>query len=81
MINTDGNNYQRLYSFGGQANNQDGAKPIDNVIYLNGWLYGMTTEGGAHNLGTIFQVCPTAGVTPRRCLGHRQRLRDNRSSL
>ncbi len=34
MINTDGNNYQRLYSFGGQTNNQDGAKPIDNVILL-----------------------------------------------
>jgi len=25
------------------------SKPIDNVILVNGWLYGMTTEGGAHN--------------------------------
>jgi uncharacterized repeat protein (TIGR03803 family) len=46
VINTDGNNYQRLYSFGGQPG--DGSKPIDNVILVNGWLYGMTTEGGAH---------------------------------
>jgi uncharacterized repeat protein (TIGR03803 family) len=63
VINTDGHRYQRLYSFGGQAN-QDGAKPIDNVIYVNGWLYGMTTEGGAYNLGTIFQVCPNSRCTP-----------------
>jgi uncharacterized repeat protein (TIGR03803 family) len=63
VINTDGHRYQRLYSFGGQANG-DGAKPIDNVIYVNGWLYGMTTEGGAYNQGTIFQVCPTARCSP-----------------
>jgi len=59
VINTSGNNYQRLYSFGGKTSNGDGAKPIDNVILVNGWLYGMTTEGGAHNQGTIFKVSPT----------------------
>jgi uncharacterized repeat protein (TIGR03803 family) len=59
VINTSGNNYQRLYSFGGQTNNDDGSKPIDNVILVNGALYGMTTEGGAHNQGTIFKVSPT----------------------
>ena len=42
----------------GKTNNEDGSKPIDNVILVNGWLYGMTTEGGAHNLGTIFKVSP-----------------------
>ena len=63
VINIDRHSYQRLYSFGGQAN-QDGAKPIDNVIYVNGWLYGMTTEGGAYNLGTIFQVCPNSRCSP-----------------
>jgi uncharacterized repeat protein (TIGR03803 family) len=63
VINTDGHSYQRLYSFGGRAN-QDGAKPIDNVIYVGGWLYGMTTEGGAYNLGTIFQVCPHSRGCP-----------------
>jgi len=59
VMNTSGNNYQRLYSFGGKTNNGDGAKPIDNVILVNGWLYGMTTEGGAHNQGTIFKVSPS----------------------
>jgi uncharacterized repeat protein (TIGR03803 family) len=63
VINTDRHSYQRLYSFGGQAN-QDGAKPIDNVIYVNGWLYGMTTEGGAYNMGTIFHVCPNSRCSP-----------------
>jgi uncharacterized repeat protein (TIGR03803 family) len=62
VINTDGNNYQRLYSFGGRAN--DGSKPIDNVILVNGWLYGMTTEGGAHNQGAIFKVSPTPSRSP-----------------
>jgi uncharacterized repeat protein (TIGR03803 family) len=51
VINADGNNYQRLYSFSGQTNNWDGSKPIDNVILVNGWLYGMTTEGGAYGQG------------------------------
>jgi uncharacterized repeat protein (TIGR03803 family) len=64
VINTDGNNYQRLYSFSGQTNNDDGSKPIDNVILVNGWLYGMTTEGGAHGLGTIFKVNPTPSRSP-----------------
>jgi len=64
LINTDGHNYQRLYSFGGKTNNGDGAKPIDNVILVNGWLYGMTTEGGAHNQGTIFKVSPVPSRSP-----------------
>src|SRR5436309_5297294 len=64
VINTSGNNYQRLYSFGGQGNNGDGAKPIDNVILVNGWLYGMTTEGGTNNQGTIFKVSPIPARSP-----------------
>jgi uncharacterized repeat protein (TIGR03803 family) len=64
VINTSGNNYQRLYSFGGKTSNGDGAKPIDNVILVNGWLYGMTTEGGAHNQGTIFKISPTSRPRP-----------------
>jgi uncharacterized repeat protein (TIGR03803 family) len=64
VINTDGNNYQRLYSFGGKTNNGDGSKPIDNVILVNGWLYGMTTEGGAHNQGAIFKVSPIPSRSP-----------------
>jgi len=64
VINTDGNNYQRLYSFSGQTNNDDGSKPIDNVILVNGWLYGMTTEGGAKGQGTIFKVSPIPSRSP-----------------
>jgi uncharacterized repeat protein (TIGR03803 family) len=63
VINTDGNNYQRLYSFSGQTNG-DGSKPIDNVILVNGWLYGMTTEGGAYGQGAIFKVSPTPSRSP-----------------
>jgi uncharacterized repeat protein (TIGR03803 family) len=62
VINIDGNNYQRLYSFG--AYGRDGSKPIDNVILANGWLYGMTTEGGAKGQGTIFKVSPIPGRSP-----------------
>jgi uncharacterized repeat protein (TIGR03803 family) len=64
VIRTDGHGYQRLYSFGGQAG--DGAKPIDNVVLVNGALYGMTTEGGTHGQGAIFQVSanPRPGPTP-----------------
>jgi uncharacterized repeat protein (TIGR03803 family) len=64
VINTDGNNYQRLYSFSGQTNNDDGSKPIDNVILVNGWLYGMTTEGGAKGQGTVFKVSPIPSRSP-----------------
>jgi uncharacterized repeat protein (TIGR03803 family) len=69
VINTDGSGYHRLYSFAGQKNSDDGSKPIDNVIMVNGWLYGMATEGGANNVGTIFKVNPNparhATPTPR----------------
>ena len=41
-------------SFG--STKHEGIKPIDNVILLNGALYGMTTEGGTYGQGTIFKV-------------------------
>jgi uncharacterized repeat protein (TIGR03803 family) len=41
VIRTDGDGYQRVYSFGEQA--EDGSKPIDSVVFVNGWLYGMTS--------------------------------------
>jgi uncharacterized repeat protein (TIGR03803 family) len=56
VIKTDGHEYQRLYSFAGKSNNGDGSKPIDNVILVNGALYGMTTEGGASGHGAIFKI-------------------------
>jgi uncharacterized repeat protein (TIGR03803 family) len=53
-IGEDGSGYKRLHDFTG--GNSDGVKPIDNVIYVNGYLYGLTTAGGQYNDGTIFQV-------------------------
>jgi uncharacterized repeat protein (TIGR03803 family) len=54
VINTDGSGYTKLHDFG--STQHDGAKPIDNVILLNGALYGMATGGGMCNQGTIFKV-------------------------
>jgi len=56
VINTNGSGYARLHSFG--STKHDGAKPIDNVIMVNGALYGMATEGGDSYQGTIFMVSP-----------------------
>jgi len=56
VINTDGSGYARLHSFG--STKHDGAKPIDNVIMVNGALYGMATGGGDSDQGTIFMVSP-----------------------
>jgi uncharacterized repeat protein (TIGR03803 family) len=62
VIRTDCHAYERLYSFGG--NSADGSKPIDNVILVNGWLYGMTTGGGANGHGAIFKVSPNPRARP-----------------
>jgi uncharacterized repeat protein (TIGR03803 family) len=53
-IGENGKGYARLHDFTGGSG--DGAKPIDNVIYVDGYLYGLTTQGGQYNDGTIFQV-------------------------
>jgi uncharacterized repeat protein (TIGR03803 family) len=53
-IDEDGSKYQRLHDFTG--GNSDGSKPIDNVIMVGSYLYGLTTGGGQFNDGTIFQV-------------------------
>jgi uncharacterized repeat protein (TIGR03803 family) len=62
VIKTDGRGYNRLYSFG--AHSDDGANSIDNVIMYNGWLYGMTTGGGAKDHGAIFKVDKNSGRIP-----------------
>ncbi len=46
--------YKELYSFAGGT---DGAQPFG-LVALNGTLYGMTENGGASNLGTVFSVTP-----------------------
>jgi uncharacterized repeat protein (TIGR03803 family) len=49
-----------LYSFKG--GDTDGAKPVGELISdSSGALYGVTTSGGAANLGTIFKLAPVTG--------------------
>lgn len=51
-VNSDGSNYQVLYSFAGGA---DGATPYASVVMGTGTkLYGTTRNGGASSNGTIF---------------------------
>ena len=59
QINTDSTGYKVLYSFGSVAN--DGAWPAGSLTLSGSTLYGMTSAGGANNLGnggngTIFQI-------------------------
>jgi uncharacterized repeat protein (TIGR03803 family) len=54
VINTDGTGYMRLHDFG--SSKHDGTKPIDNVVLVNGALYGLTTGGGTYDQGTIFKI-------------------------
>jgi uncharacterized repeat protein (TIGR03803 family) len=56
-VNSDGSNYNILYSFG--ANTADGSHPEAALIYVNGVLYGTTGFGGANsNSGTLFSINP-----------------------
>ncbi|HEY2476362.1 MAG TPA: choice-of-anchor tandem repeat GloVer-containing protein [Candidatus Cybelea sp.] len=48
-----GSSYQVLYSFAGSP---DGAFSVAGLIYLDGTLYGTTSEGGTAGLGTIFSL-------------------------
>ena len=46
-------NVRTLHHFSGW----DGAKPSESLVYVNGFLYGTTTEGGStHNGGVIFRM-------------------------
>lgn len=51
-----------LYSFGSNA--KDGAYPYGKLIQGdNGYLYGMTKEGGKHGFGTVFKITPDGSET------------------
>lgn len=49
-----------LYSF--QPNGIDGYWPYSALTYLNGKLYGTTSQGGPYNCGTVFSFDPTTGA-------------------
>ncbi len=58
-LNTDGSGYTNLHFFvGGRV---DGATPLGSLTLANGWLYGMTSVGGASNRGVIFRVSKDGG--------------------
>lgn len=49
-----------LHSFKDDAT--DGGRPHAELINVGGMLYGTTSQGGAFNAGTVFQLDPSTGV-------------------
>jgi len=52
-IDTTGNNYKLLIELNGTST---GKWPVGSLTLMNKKLYGMTNEGGANDLGTIFSI-------------------------
>jgi uncharacterized repeat protein (TIGR03803 family) len=50
-------NVRTLHHFSGW----DGAQPFESLVYVNGFLYGTTTAGGASNVGVIFRMACGGG--------------------
>lgn len=54
-IKPDGTSYTKLYDFNDPTS---GSIPMGALYYDGTFLYGMTSEGGANALGTIFKIKP-----------------------
>lgn len=54
-IRPDGTDFLKLLDFNGTGNGSD---PYGTFISDGTFLYGMTSSGGANNLGTIFKILP-----------------------
>ena len=54
-IMPDGSGYVKLLDFAGAAN---GSNPNGSLITDGTFLYGMTSQGGINNMGTIFKIMP-----------------------
>jgi uncharacterized repeat protein (TIGR03803 family) len=52
-IMPDGSGYEKLLDFEGTTN---GSSPRGSLVSDGNFLYGMTTEGGTNDLGTIFKI-------------------------
>jgi len=62
-IETDGTDFTLLHEFAG--GNDDGSYPTYNTPLISaGTLYGMTTNGGNSNYGTIFSMGLSSGSVP-----------------
>jgi uncharacterized repeat protein (TIGR03803 family) len=49
--------YTVLHPFTGKKD--DGGRPEGSLVLVNGELYGVTSVGGTHDQGTLFQISPT----------------------
>lgn len=58
-IQPDGSNYATLINFNGPAN---GSSPQGSPLAFENALYGMTTQGGVNNYGTIFKYELSTGI-------------------
>jgi uncharacterized repeat protein (TIGR03803 family) len=52
-INLKDQSYTQLLNF---QNSADGRKPIGNLLYWKGYVYGITNEGGKSDAGTIYRI-------------------------
>lgn len=57
--------FTTIYKFCSQTNCTDGSIPIDLIQAFDGSLYGVTADGGTHNVtgGTVFKVSPSGTLT------------------
>jgi len=55
-LNTDGTGFTLLHSFTGGAT--DGSSPAGSLLLSGSVLFGLTHDGGAYGLGTVFSVNP-----------------------
>ena len=51
-MSLDGTTFETLYSFSGGST--DGASPIDGLSSVDSTMYGITSNGGIDDLGTIY---------------------------
>jgi uncharacterized repeat protein (TIGR03803 family) len=59
-----------LYSFCAQINCPDGMTPYAPVVQAtDGNFYGTTSVGGAHQIGTVFQITPAGALTTLHSFG------------